>query len=98
MESVDIPTDLQFFAVEYNDDQTLTLHWDENDPRCIEAGFNDMSEEDWIEILLNSIQDSYCIEANELLKRAEKEGALMPREERQRLAEMQSSLLANGFF
>lgn len=98
MESIDILPDLPFFTVEYNDDQTLTLHWDENDSRCIEAGFNDMSEDDWIEMLMNSIQGSYCAEMQELSKRAEQEGPLMPREDRQRLAELQSTLLVNGFF
>jgi hypothetical protein len=96
MESVDILPDLPFFTVEYNADQTLTLHWDENDPRCIEAGFNDMSQEDWIELLMNSIQNSYCLELQELSSRAEQEGPLMPREDRRRLAELQSTLLVNG--
>ena len=98
MESVDILPNLPYFTVDYNADQTLTLHWDENDSRCIEAGFNDMSEEDWIELLMNSIQDSYSLELQELSMRAEREGPLMPREDRRRLAELQSTLLVNGFF
>lgn len=98
MEIDNIDLGLPNFFVECHDDRSITLEWDETDSACIAAGFNEMTEEDWIALLAATLKKWDSLEARDLALRAEREGPLMPREDRKRLAELQSSLLVNGTY
>lgn len=37
--------------VEEEEDGSLTIHWDDTDPRAIASGINDWTEDDWVEAL-----------------------------------------------
>lgn len=45
--------ELLLLSVKFEEDESLTIEWDENDPRAIELGINDWSEEDWLDCLKN---------------------------------------------
>lgn len=44
-------SNLPEIQVEEEEDGSLTIYWDDKDPRAIEAGINDWSEQDWIDAL-----------------------------------------------
>jgi hypothetical protein len=39
------------------EDGSLTIHWDDKDPRAIAAGINDWTEQDWIDAIEETAQN-----------------------------------------
>ena len=39
------------------DDGSMTIEWDPNDPRAIELGINDWTEDDWVAALEESVKN-----------------------------------------
>lgn len=50
------PKNLLPINVIEEDDGTLTIEWDPDDPRAIELGINDWSEDDWVAALEESVK------------------------------------------
>lgn len=58
-------SDLLSLRVIEEEDNSITIEWDPNDPRAIELGINEWTEEDWIEALENSVKHQFPDESVE---------------------------------
>lgn len=54
----DLPDLLPLRVIE-EEDGSMTIEWDSNDPRAIALGINEWTEDDWIEALENSVKQQF---------------------------------------